>query len=224
MGTGLDTAPGRLSLPGRAASRALRTAGRPPARSWVAVAAGFGVIALAGCSQALPPLTHPAFSEERWERDDSECSRNATLVSDGGWRLFGRSDTENQVYYRCMVVRGYRPTIPGRRRPAPGPERPAAGEAVPAAQRVGPDEAPAPTEVPAPPDVTGTPSVPEPAAEVPAEPDPLGESSESFDVDDPSDLNAADDLDAPMEPVVSDDVIEPAPAEEDVEPEALEDQ
>jgi hypothetical protein len=188
------------------------------------VAAGFSVIALAGCSQALPPLTHPAFSEERWERDDSECSRNATLVSGGGGRLFGRSDTENQVYYRCMVVRGYRPTIPGLPRSAPGRDGRAAGEAAPAAQRAGPDEAPALTEVPVPPDITGTPSGPEPAAEVLAEPDRLGDSRESFDVADPPDPDTPDDLDAPMEPVVSDDVIEPAPAEEDVEPEALEDQ
>jgi len=112
---------------------------------------GLVAVCLSACSHALPRLTHPAFSEHRWKLDDSECARNATLVRGDRstlTRLFGRSDTENQVYYRCMVRRGYRPTIEARPRPAPRRDMPHVEETMRSGERAEPAESPAPGELP----------------------------------------------------------------------------
>jgi hypothetical protein len=190
------------------------------------------VIAVAGCGQALPPLTHPAFSQPQWEHDDAECSRNATLVSGGGWTPFGRGETENQVYYRCMVVRGYRPTIPGLSSSTPRRGAPRIEETLPTSQPGEPGRSLTPGEVADSRDDTEVPSeaADSPAEVAPVEPDDVDDSvespddpMESPDVADPADLEPPSDLPPPAEPTAPEDAIEPAPVEEGVEPESPED-
>jgi hypothetical protein len=203
---------GRVDVPigfpargGQAPHGASSTAPAPCQRSWDSLAcpgrrtsiefrrtvlAGFVVTSLTSCAAPLPRLTHPVLGAERWKLDDAECARNATLVRgdvSGFARLFGRTDTENQVYYRCMVLRGYRPTIEGESRPIPKWEALPVEEPAPPWEAV---ESPAPDAAPPAPDAPERHETPEAAdqteAEQPIEADNSGDSVEPPDVTEPA--------------------------------------